>query len=250
MASKRADKKFKKLYQELKNDPNILAFWLSGSRGKGLITKYSDYDPVIIVKNKVKNKYIKKYIKDSSDHGFDFIIKTLGELKKHAIPGSDTAWERFNYAYIKVLFGKMKKIQKIIDEKSVVSKKEAKKTISSGLDAFINQIYRSAKCKRDGNFAASRLEMAEAVPPFLNCIFALEGRVKPYYKYLELDLKNHPLKKLPWSGAELIKKLVKILKEGDEKTLMELFKKTRPIFRKSGYGSIYDSWKGKYKVGG
>lgn len=249
MASKRADEKFKKLLQEFKNDPNVLAFWLSGSRGKGLITKHSDYDPVIIIKDKAKNKYIKKYIKDSSDHEFDFIIKTFDELKKHAIPGSDTAWERFNYAYIKVLFDKTGKIQKIVDRKSVVSKKEADKIIRGGLDDFINQIYRSAKCRRDGNIVASCLEMAEAIPPFLSCIFALEGRVKPYYKYLELDLKNHPLKKLPWSGAELTKKLVKILKENDEKTLLELFKKTQSIFRKVGYGPVYDSWKGKYKVG-
>ncbi len=55
MASKRADEKFKKLLQEFKNDPNVLAFWLSGSRGKGLITKHSDYDPVIIIKDKAKN---------------------------------------------------------------------------------------------------------------------------------------------------------------------------------------------------
>ncbi|TRZ64621.1 MAG: hypothetical protein D4Q79_01145 [Spirochaetia bacterium] len=249
MASKRADEKFKKLFQELKNDPNVLAFWLSGSRGKEIITKHSDYDPIIIVKDKAKNKYIKKYVKDFKDPEFDMAVKTLGELKKHAIPGSDTAWERFNYAYIKVPFDKTGKIQKIINKKTIVSKKEADKIIKSGLDDFINQIYRSVKCRRDGGIAASRLEMAESIPAFLNCIFALEGRVKPYYKYLESDLKNHPLKKLPWGGAELIKKLVKILKEGDKKTLMELFLKTRPIFRKAGYSSIYDSWKGKYKVG-
>lgn len=251
MASKKADEKFTKLTQELKADPNILAFWLSGSRGKGVVTKYSDYDVTIIVKDKAKKEYEKKYVKDFKDPEFDMFIKTVDELKKHAIFGTDLAWDRFNYAYTKVLHDKTGKIQKIIDEKMIVSEEEAMKIIKdeNGLDGFINQVYRVAKCKRDGDLIAAHLEAAEAIPCFLDCIFALEGRIKPYHKYLAWDLERHPLKKLPWKADEFIKKLMKISKEGDEKTLLELFTKTRPIFIKAGYGSIYDSWKGKYKVG-
>jgi len=214
-----------------------------------MITKNSDYDFVMIVNDVVKKEYEKKYTKISKDPEFDIFVKTVAELKRHAIFGSDTVRDRFSYVYIEVMSDKTGKIQKIVNNKSVISKKEAGLIISSSLDAFINQIYRSAKCRRDGNLIAAHFEMTEAISWLLNCIFALEGRVKPYYKYLQWDLKQHPLKKLPWNDAELMKKLMKIVKDGDEKTLMDLFKKTRPIFKKAGYGSIYDGWKGKYKVG-
>jgi predicted nucleotidyltransferase len=249
MASKKADEKYKKLAQDFKKDPNVLAFWLSGSRGKGMVTRYSDYDFTIIVKDEAKKEYEKKYVKEFRDPEFDIAVRTIDELKKHAVFGTDLAWDRYNYAYIKVLSDKTGKIQKIINEKTIVSKEEADQLIKEGLDNFINQVYRAAKCKRDRKPATSHLEMAEAIPCFLDCIFALEKRIKPYYKYLEWDLKLHPLKKLPWNEKQLIKLLMKILKDGDEKTLLELFTKTRPIFIKAGYGAIYDSWKGKYKVG-
>jgi hypothetical protein len=249
MASKKADQKFKNLVEELRNDPNVLAFWLAGSRGKGMITKHSDYDSVIIVKDAAKAKYEKKYVQDFNDSEFDTSVRTISELKKHATFGSDMAWDRFNYYYLKVIFDKTGKVQKIIDEKTIISEKEAKQLISSNLDAFINQIYRSAKCRRDGNPIAAHLEAAESVIYFLNSIFALEYRIRPYYKYLAWDLEYHPLKKLPWKSGELIKKIMTVIKTGDEKTFLELFNKTRPIFTKAGYGAIYDSWKGKYKVG-
>jgi predicted nucleotidyltransferase len=251
MASKKADEKYKKLVREFKKDPNVLAFWLSGSRGKGMITKASDYDCIIIVKDVAKEEYEKKYVKDFKDPEFDMFVRKVDELKKHALYGTDLAWDRFNYAYINILFDKTEKIQKIINAKTVVSKKEAGKIIKdeNGLDGFINQVYRAAKCKRDSNLIAAQLEAAEAIPCLLDCIFALEGRIKPYHKYLAWDMDCHPLKKLPWKADEFIKKLLKILKDGDEKTLLELFTKTRPIFIEAGYGAIYDSWKGKYKVG-
>lgn len=249
MASKKADEKYKKLAQEFKADPNVLAFWLSGSRGKGIVTKYSDYDVTIIVEDKAKKEYEKKYVKEFKDPEFDIAVRTLDELKKHAVFGTNFSWDRYNYAYIKVLFDKTGKIQKIIDEKTIISKEEADQIIKEYLDNFINQVYRASKCNRDGKPTIAHLEMAEAIPCFLDCIFALERRIKPYYKYLEWDLQRHSLKKLPWNEKRLIKMMMKILKDGDEKTLLELFVKTRPIFIKAGYGAIYDSWKGKYKVG-
>lgn len=249
MASKKADQKYRKLIQKLKDDPNVLAFWLFGSRGKGMITAHSDYDLSVIVKDKVKKSYEKKYTKDFQDPEFDISVRTVDELKKHAAFGSEMAWDRYNFAYVKVLFDRTGKIQKNIDGKSIISEKEKKQIINGGLDNFINQVYRAAKCKRDGDPIAAQLEAAEAVPCFLDCIFALEGRIKPFHKYLAWDLKKHPLKKLPWSGVELIKKLMKVIKDGDQIVLLELFQKTRPIFQKAGYGKIYEGWKGKYVVG-
>jgi len=249
MSSKKSDQKFEELAEELKNDSNVLAFWLGGSRGKGFATQNSDYDLVMIVKPEVKSKYEKKYLKNFKDPNFDFFIRTFEELKKHALWGSGTFWDRYNYVYVKVLFDRTVKIQKIIDNKAKLSDKEKKQIINSSLDAFINQVYRSAKCRRDGNVRASHLEIVQAIPLLLDCVFALESRVKPYYKYLEWDLGKHPLQRLPWKKEDFLNKILKLLKDGDEKIALELLVKTRPIFRKAGYGFIYDGWNGKYKVG-
>ncbi len=42
-----------------------------------------------------------------------------------------------------------------------------------------------------GNIIASRLEASEQIGALLNALFAIEGKVKPYYKYLEWELNTH-----------------------------------------------------------
>lgn len=58
-----AKNKFKELYQIAKTDPNIIGFFFSGSRGKGLQTEFSDYDLYFIVKNSCVHNYKAKYPK-------------------------------------------------------------------------------------------------------------------------------------------------------------------------------------------
>ena len=56
---------FNEFVEEARKDPNIIGFFLSGSRGKGLATKYSDYDIKVVVKDEVAKLYKKKYQKKS-----------------------------------------------------------------------------------------------------------------------------------------------------------------------------------------
>ena len=55
--TKKTEKVFNKILEEVKKDPNILGFFLGGSRSKGKITKHSDYDVYIIVKDEFLKKY-------------------------------------------------------------------------------------------------------------------------------------------------------------------------------------------------
>ena len=50
---------FKELIEEAKNDPNVIGFFLGGSKGKGRETKFSDYDIQVIVKDNVATTYKK-----------------------------------------------------------------------------------------------------------------------------------------------------------------------------------------------
>lgn len=233
-----------RLIEEAKNDPNILGFFLSGSRGKGFATKYSDYDVIVIIKDKVAKKYKIKY-KRRKIEKFGFTIFSFSEFKKHAKIGTPSEWDMPSYLHLKAIIDKNGKIQKLIDEKGRIPKSKIKDYVSGYLDGYINYVYRSLKCFRDGNIVCARLEAAKTIELFLRIIFGLEGRVVPFYKYLEWELKNYPLRKFPTKPRELIKALLKILESGDIRSQQKLFKAIEKVFRKEGYRHVFDSWDSK-----
>ena len=242
------DKEFEELVERIKGDENILAFWLDGSRGKGMITENSDYDCKMIVIDSVLLEYKEKY-NNKEKSVIEISVMTLDELKNYAKLGSDTAWDRYNFAHLKVVFDRTAQIQKIIDNKVVLSKEEQSTIIKNSLGIFINQLYRLEKNKRDGNITAARLDAIEAVPAFIEAIFALEGKVRPYNKYLGWELENYPLEKFPWERGELVEKLILATEENNLHILYGLFLIIRPIFKSEGYSQEFDGWKGNYKVG-
>lgn len=237
----KAEEHFQKLVEEAKDDEKVIGFFLSGSRGKNRQTKYSDYDIEVIVEDKAADEYKKKYKKKVKPL-FGFSIFSLSEFKKHAEMGSDLEWRRPGYAHIKAIIDKNNKIQKIIDEKSQIPKNKLKKYISGMLDLYINSLYRSLKCFRDGSIVGARFEAAHSIHPLMCAIYALDERMAPYYKYFEWELEKHPLKKFPMNGNEIIKITLKILETGDAETQRKLFKTVENTFRKNGYGEVFDAW--------
>lgn len=248
MATTKTDKRFQEIIEEIKQDQNILAFWLDGSRGKGMETKNSDYDARMIVKDNVIEMYKQKY-QSKQNPEIELSVMTLYQLIEHAKYGTDMAWDRYNFAHLKVMFDRTGQIQKIVDSKSKLSKQEQDIIIKNALGAFINQVYRLEKNIRDGNFIAAKFEAIEAISFFLEAIFALEGKVRPYNKYLVWELDNFPLNKFPWKKGKLIEKLMLLIEKDQLHILHEFFVTIRPIFRKEGYNKEFDEWKGYYKVG-
>lgn len=248
MANNKTDKKFEKMIREIKQDENVLAFWLDGSRGKGIvITKNSDYDGVMVVKDDALKKYKKKYA--GKKNNLDIRVRTLAEMEEHAKPGTEMAWDRYNFVRLKVMFDRTGKMQKILDKKPKMSNKEQKMVIERALDDFLNQLYRAEKDKRDGNILAAKMDALEAIPFFIEAIFALEGKVRPYNKYLAFELDNYPLKKFPWKKGELVKIFLDIIENGRLDLVYKLLLTIRPIFKKHGFKKVFDGWRGYYKVG-
>jgi len=238
-----AGNSYQKVLEEAKSDPNIIGFFLTGSRGKGLITKYSDYDADMVVKDEAKKEYKKRY--DALRPDVEINVLTLSDLQQDAAWGSDTAWNRYNYTHLIVQVDKTGEIQKFVDEKGTVPSDKRDVFIRGALDGYINQVYRSIKCYRDGNVSASQFETAEEIPCLLSALFALEGRLKPYYKYLDWELTNYPLQKLPWEKNELIDILLKIAQSADITTQQATLKTVEQVFRKEGFGDVFDAWEGK-----
>jgi hypothetical protein len=238
-----ADKLFNKVLEEAKNDPNILAFWLDGSRGKGIIKHAeSDYDCMMIVADGALNEYKSRYEKIGNPV-FELGIMTLNEFEKFAAWDSDMFWYRYNYVGIKPpLVDKTGQIKGLFDEKANIPENVKRKFVSDALDYYINEVYRSLKCFRDGQIVGARLEASESILPLLNTVFAIHGRLRPYYKYYEWELKNYPLNKLSISGAEFTKQILIILESADIKVQQKLLMEIENITRKEGYGDVWDSW--------
>lgn len=233
---------YETIYDEAKKDPNIIGFFLGGSRGKGFQTKYSDYDTYIIVKDGAVKDYKDRY-PFRKYKGVDLIVFSYTEFKNYAPWGSPEAFDRYNFSHMKALIDKNGKIQELLDELAKVPKRFLSKHITGALDGYINFLYRSLKCIRDGDIEAARLEAAFSIPYFLDVIFAIHnGRLRPYYKYLKWELEKYPLSKFPMEPEKIINGLMRILDSADYKTQQMFLKITEQVLREEGFGHVFKSW--------
>jgi len=241
---------FAHLVAVARRDPHIVALWLDGSRGKGVkVTEHSDYDVRMIVTDDALAAYQAKY-EYPKVAGLDFCVMTMSAFESYAEYGGEEAWDRYNFAHLTAIVDKTDgHIQRLIEAKGRIPPEQQREIIVESLDAFVNQVYRAAKCQRDGDAVATQLEAANAIPSLLTAMFALHGRVKPYYKYLVWELETYPLDAFPWETGAFISHLLSIVTHGDIEVLTDLLQVIRPIFRQAGYGCVFDGWKGYYAVG-
>jgi predicted nucleotidyltransferase len=245
MTKNKSNLQYEKILREAKGDPNIIGFVLTGSRGKGFEHEKSDYDPWIIVINaKIAKEYEKKY-DEMNLKDIDLCVASLAEFKKLSSWNEHNIYERYDYTHVQILIDKTGEITKIIKEKGGVPKDKKDNFINSSLDGYINQVFRSVKSIIKNDQFAAHLEAVFSIPLLLDAIFALEGRPKPFYCYLEKELEKYPLKIFPWKKDEFIRKLSKILTTGDLKTQQGILIEVEKMFRKAGYNQVFDDWEGK-----
>jgi predicted nucleotidyltransferase len=235
-----ADEAYRELRALARADPNVLALFLGGSRGKGVATRESDYDVYLIVGKKV-NEYRRRF---PFRHGEDpeILVFSVAEFRRHAAVGSDTEWNRYNFAHVTVEFDKTGgEIQQLVNEKGSLPREAARSIAAEALDAYINEFYRSVKNFRDGNALAGRLDAAESVPYFLATLFALHERVRPFNKYLRWELEQHPLPGDVFSAERLLPLLDAVL-AGDLAAERRLFREVERLARDRGHGDVVDRW--------
>ena len=175
--------RYEGILSECKSDLNVLAFIPTGSRAKGLITVNSDWDAFIIVKDKVEKKYQKKYPFEKYEK-LNLTVMGLKKFQNYLKWDGPFRWNRYNFVYAKAVFDKANKIQRLLDSCRFIPRNFLKKYIEENLGGYTNLVYRSFKNHRDMRFLASRMDAIEAVGYFLNAIFAIHGRIRPYNKYL------------------------------------------------------------------
>lgn len=237
---------YEKILKEAESDPDVIGFVLGAGRGKGFVTENSDYDIAVIVRDDKKKECVEKYEKYHSTEVINIGVYSLTEYKNYASWGTEDVVYRYGFAYLKAQIDKTGEIQKIIDEKGRIPPDEVKRFVSKELDGYMNFYYRSLKNHRDGNTTASHFDGAESMFYLLTLVFGIEGRLRPYNKFLEWDITEHPLKLLSWQPNDFMEKVKKIMVTGDIELQKEIFRKICELFKKEGYGDVIDGWKGYF----
>lgn len=202
-------------------DENVVGVVVHGSRGRGLhVHEGSDWDVIVVVREPTG-------CYDSAERGGaleSFEVTSLADVPTWMLPA--VTWTT-----------------PVLDKTGAVAAQLAKvteidpTTAAEPLDAYINSYYRSAKNARSGLELAALLDAQESIPNYLDFVFAVHGRVRPYNKWLEWELREHPL---PFDLD--LPRTTRIARTGDLTEQQALFRATESIARERGHGATIDGW--------
>jgi hypothetical protein len=208
------DLTFEEVVERARADERVVGLFLGGSRGKGAnVRPDSDYDV--------------RVVGDADDFDtprgshVEVAVMSLDRFRDYP------EWDRYTLTHTRALVDKTGEIQRVIDEKGHLSKGEAAERAPAALDGYMNALYRGIK-RPEG--IGGRLHQVEAIGHVLTCLFALEGRVRPFHDYLEWELAHYPLD--GWNDLPT-------LLEGDQR---ELFRRVEGHVRARGLGAVVDAW--------
>lgn len=220
------------LLQRAMADDNVLGLILAGSRGAGIfVTDRSDFDAYLILR-----------LSDDgwrAGHGAPVEVwpMRIDEFRRHALVGEPDAWNRPTFLYVRVEIDKLDgEIHQLVEQKSRLIPDEVGRIVPAALDGYINSLYRSLKNLEGGRELESRLDALESLPPLLTTAFALEGRVRPFNKYLRHELERRPLHIL---NAEALEGLARMATPDDPRAV---FRDVERRVRDAGFGSVVDGW--------
>jgi hypothetical protein len=203
-------------------DENVVGVVHSGSRGRATyVTDASDWDAFVIVRED-RGDY-------TTEHGSGIEVSEV-TLEVLAAPPD---WARPAFLGLAPQLDKTGEVASALHEATTVDPAIASKP----LDAYVNSYYRSAKNDRVGLALPSLLDAQESIGWYLQFLFAVHGRVRPYNKWLEWELREHPLP----IGVDLAR-LERIARTGDLTEQQALFRATETLARDRGHGETIDGW--------
>ena len=211
------------LLAQARDDENVLGVVVHGSRGRGLhVHEGSDWDVIVVVRE-LTGRY------DSEERGgaleaFEVRVASLAQLPAWMLPA--VTWTT-------PVLDKTGEVAAQLAEATKVDPA----TAAEPLDAYVNSYYRSAKNARAGLELAALLDAQESLRWWLDFVFAAHGRVRPYNKWLEWELREHPL---PVSVD--LARLERIARTADLDEQRALFRETEALARGLGHSATIDGW--------
>ena len=209
------------LLAEARDDENVVGIVVFGSRGKGaFVTERSDWDVFVVVR---EHRGERPFVHGAA---LETVEVTLDELR------NQPAWNRYSLAWLEPQLDKTGEVAAAMRDAIHVDPAGA----GEPLDGYVNSYYRSAKNARVGLELASLLDAQESIPWFLEFVFAVHGRLRPFNKWLAWELENHPL---TWSD---LPRLERIARTGDLAEQQALFRDAESLARSTDLGAVIDSW--------
>jgi hypothetical protein len=209
------------LLAQARADENVLGVVVHGSRGRGVhVHEGSDWDVIVVVREP-GGRY------DSTERG--------GELEASEVT-SLTALPNWMLPAVTWTTPALDKTGEVAAQLAKITNVDPA-TAAEPLDGYINSYYRSAKNARAGLELAALLDAQESIPHYLDFVFAAHGRVRPYNKWLEWELGEHPL-----SIDVDLARLKRIARTGDLDDQRSLFRDAEALARSHGHVATIDGW--------
>jgi hypothetical protein len=149
-----------------------------------------------------------------------------------------SAWNRPTFLHVRVEIDKLAgEIQRLVDEKAGLTADEARTLANEALDDYINTLYRSLRNGEAGRALAARLDGVESIRPLLVLLFAIDGRVRPFNKWLEYEIQRQPL-----SFPDLLDRVAALAADPSAEAQRRVFGEVERLARERGMGALVDEW--------
>lgn len=220
---------FDDLLEVAQTRPEILGLYVFGSRGRNfMVDEKSDWDVCVVLAS--------REAAERFDREFPYVHGALVEIASATLDelgNEPSEHARYAAAHAEVVLDKTDgELTRLVVEQESLPSGSRDRIVREALDAYVNQTYRSLRY-------GTRLDAVEAIPNALRVIFALENRVRPYNKYLEWELRHHPLE--DWNAADLLPLLDRVL-AGEPQAQHDLFNLIEARANREGFADVFDAW--------
>jgi predicted nucleotidyltransferase len=213
---------FDEFLAEAREDENVIGLVVFGSRGKGaFVDERSDWDVFVVVRDRRGDRPFR--------HGdrIETVEVTLDELR------NQPSWNRYSLAWVEPQLDKTGEVAEALRDAVHVDPASA----AEPLDGYINMLYRSLKNERKGIALGALLDAQESIPWYLEFVFAVHGRIRPFNRWLQWELEQHPLPvAVPLDGLE------RIARTADVDEQRALFRDAETLAREHGLDAVVDGW--------
>jgi nucleotidyltransferase-like protein len=221
--------RFEDLLEVARSREEIVGLYLFGSRGRDfMVDERSDWDVCVVLADAQAREQFEREFPYAHGARLEIVTATLDQLR-----GSSSEHARYAAAHADVVLDKTGgELTRVVAELESLPGGTRDRVVREALDGYVNQTYRALRY-------GTRLDAVEAIPYALRTIFALQDRVRPYNKYLEWELRHHPLE--GWNADELLPLLDRVL-TGEPGAQHELFGLIEGAARDEGFGDVVDGW--------
>jgi hypothetical protein len=220
---------FEDLLGVARSREEVVGLYVFGSRGREfMVDERSDWDVCVVLADRAAREEFDREFPYAHGAPVEIVTATLDGIR-----GEPSEHGRYAAAHADVVLDKTGgELTLVVAEQEFLPSGTRDAVVREALDDYINQTYRSLRY-------GTRLDAVEAIPYALRTIYALQNRVRPYNKYLEWELRHHPLE--GWTADDLLPLLDRVV-TGEQNAQHELFNLVEGPARDAGFGDVVDGW--------